>query len=306
MSFPIGRFVETWTIDPAGLVAVAAAGLAYERGRRRIRRMAGPGRVVTTGGVWCFVAGMACVLLALDSPLGALDDVLFSAHMAQHMLLGLVAPLLIVLGRPGTVMAWGLRPAQRRELEARWRATPLRHVNRRGAWTMVVAVCAHVGSWWLWHLPPMFDLALRSDLVHAVEHATLFATGLALWWVVTGVRWKERTALAILALFAAETGTGMLAALIVLSDRPIYTVSPELHSWGIHALADQQLGGVEMWVLGGFIYLGAVTALTLRWLERGPASGAGRQPSASRPVPPPPPLPHHASSRGTIATSSRR
>jgi putative membrane protein len=205
------------------------------------------------------------------------------------------------VGRPATVIAWGLRPTERHALTDAWRRSPLGRVRRGSAGVMIAAVAFHVGAWWVWHLPPAFDLALRNDLVHVGEHATLFASGLVLWWVVVGIRWRDRTGMAVLALFAAEVGTGMLAALMVLADHPLYTVSPELVTWAVHPMADQQLGGVIMWVPGGFVYLGAVTVLVARWLARGPAPAT---PPAA-PPPPPPPLRSEAD-RGTTATPARR
>lgn len=285
MTFPVGRFASQWTFDAAGFLAVLCAGVFYGIGLYQIRRRAGRRRVVTPGATVCFWSGLAVTLLALDSPVGALDDVMFSAHMAQHILLGLVAPLLIVLGKPMVVFAWALDPPVRRLLEREWRASPLGRIRRRSVWVIAAAVGFHVGSWWLWHLPPTFDAALRYDTVHLLEHAMLFASGLALWWVVTGVRRRARTGLAIIALFAAHTGTGILAALIVLSNHPLYHVADELHRWHLGAMADQEIGGVLMWVPGGFVYLGVVSALVVRWL------GMDRPQAPARPVPPAPPVP---------------
>lgn len=271
VAFPIGRALSSWTFEPVVAAGLVAAVL-YERGRRRIRARAGPGRVVSSRAVACFWIGLALIAFSLMSPFGALDDVLFTAHMGEHLLLGLVAPLFVVWGRPVTVSAWGLDRARRRQFETwRHRVLPPSRFGRSAPFVAMGAVVVHVGAWWLWHIPAVFDAALANSFVHEVEHATLFLAGVALWWPVLGVRWRERVGIGILSVFVASLGTGMLAALVVLWTHPLYTVSPELASWGVNPLSDQQVGGVLMWVPGGLVYLIVASVLLVRWLDEGPS-----------------------------------
>lgn len=292
------RWLTAWTFSPAVVVWLALAGWAYERGRRQVRARtgeAGSRRVVTPNQVACFWSGLALVALALLSPLDRIAEVLVSAHMAQHILLGLVAPLLLVLGRPATVMAWGLRPPRRRALDrGRRRLLPPHRFRRSAPVIGLAAVSLHVASWWLWHIPVLFDAALRNDLVHVAEHASLLAGGVALWWVASGVRWRERSGLGVMYIFLAAFGTGALAALLTLAPHALYAGSEaRAHEWGLTRLGDQQLAGALMWVPGGIVYLGVGVMLFLRWLQLGPAPATPvasnpRSPSTQPPSKPPP------------------
>ena len=154
----------------------------------------------------------------------------------------------------------------------------------------------HIVVWWGWHLPPAFDLALRNDLVHALEHACLFLGGPGPVVGVPGRALDDRGGLAILYLFGAAVATGMVGVLLTLDpdSRSTQRRSPVRHRWGLTRLGDQQLGGVIMWVIGGAIYLSVATVLATRWLSLGPpprrrsAGAAGRavveRPALTTPV----------------------
>ena len=127
------------------------------------------------GGALFFAAGAGSVVIALLSPLDALSDVLFSAHMGQHELLMLVAAPLLVMGKPWLTAAWAL--------PARWRARTLQVLQRpalRRPWRAltgpVTILVLHAGALWIWHIPRLFEGALRSDAVHAFQHLCFFVT----------------------------------------------------------------------------------------------------------------------------------
>jgi putative membrane protein len=266
----------------AQLAVIVGAVSIYARGLRRIRERAGASRVVTAHNVWCLLTGVVLIEVALLGPVEQLDTTLFSVHMVQHLLLGLLAPLFIVLGKPIIVASWALRPDRRRRVEGfRRKVLPPARFRRSAPWIGAAAVIAHVTSWWLWHIPDAFDAALRHPLVHDAEHLTLFLTGIGLWWVAVGVRWRERAGLAIVELLVASMGTGILSALLVFSNHPLYLVAANVRSYGISPMSDQQLGGGIMWVPGGIIYLTAAVVIFARWLQLGPARSADPE----RPVP---------------------
>jgi putative membrane protein len=261
----------SWSLDPA-VGWCAAAGAAYAVGFHRAARPPAPVEAAA------FAAGLAVTVVALASPLDALADELFAAHMSQHLLLALVAPLLIVVGAPGRALAalpsTGARRVLGRDLRRFRRATGLR---RAAVGTALAAVAAHVLALGLWHVPALYDLAVRSVPVHVVEHVSLFVTGLALWWVVLGVRWQRRSGMAVVYLFLAGLPMGALAALLTLAPRPLYASHlATTAAWGLTPLEDQQLAGAIMWVPGGLVYLGAVAVVIVRWLGSGPAPGERR------------------------------
>lgn len=244
-----------WTFDPLQLVPVAAAAVAYGWRAQTLRRR---GRRVPPARAAAFAAGLLVVVLALVSPLDSIGERrLFGVHMAQHLLLGDLAPLLVVVGltRPLLRPLLAPRPLQR----LRVLTTPL------------VALPLWAADLWLWHWPRLYDAALAHDAVHALEHACFFAAGALLWTSLLGLlpgpRWFGAGA-RLGALGFVWIAGGALANLFLWSGRPRYP--PYVHAprtWGLSPLADQRLGGglmlLEMTVLVGGIFV----VLGLRWLH---------------------------------------
>lgn len=259
-----------WAPDPGVLALAALVLAAYLRGLRRIRRRAGARRVVRPWQPLSFATGLVLVVGAVVSPLEAMGEALFSAHMGQHLLLGLVGPLLLVLGRPFAVAAWGLDDGTRGVLRRWGRRSPIA-VRRSPAGVALVAVAAHAGTLWLVHAPPVYRAALRHDVVHAAEHAALLGTGLLFWSVVSLVRWRQRTVVGMFALFVATLQSGALAALLAFAPTPLYGTDPSVAgAWGLTPLSDQQLAGAIMWMPAGLVYAAAALVMFVRWLESGP------------------------------------
>ncbi len=260
-------------VAPLANISLVFAALLWAVGTARLARRSAVRRVVRRGNLAAGWGGLAVLWVALCSPLDADADVAVSLHMVQHLLIGLVAPLLWSLARPTLVFSSILEPAGRRRVN-RWIATGRRRwdLRRNVPRVGLAAMCLHVAVWWGWHLPPLFDAALRNDVLHALEHLCLFVAGLLLWWVCLGARWHDRGALAILYLFGAAVGTGIIGALLTIVPTPVYATSAAaLRPWGLTRLSDQQLGGVIMWVAGGAIYLTIASVLAVRWLGSGPS-----------------------------------
>jgi putative membrane protein len=266
----------------AGLVAAA---IAYAAGLRRLWR-AGPG--APTG--WqaaAFAAGLATVAIALCSPLDTLAHGLFVAHMAQHMLLVMVAAPLLVLGAPGLPLAVALAPDWRRRL-GRLRHRPAVRAARDLLTRPLVAWAIHVGTLWAWHLPGPYQAALASDAVHAAEHASFLGTAVLFWWVVLSRAGRHRLApgFAVLYLFAAALQGSALGALLTLAPAPLYPLqAAAAPPWGPAPLADQQLAGLVMWVPADLIYLGVAGTLFMRWLVSLERTSPRREVPDRRPLP---------------------
>jgi putative membrane protein len=266
----------------AGLIAAA---VAYAAGLRRLWR-AGPG-APSAGQAACFAAGLATVVLALLSPLDTLAHGLFVAHMAQHMLLVMVAAPLLVLGAPGLPLAVSLAPDWRRRL-GRLRHRPAVHGARDLLTRPLVAWAVHVGTLWAWHMPGPYQAALGNDLVHAVEHASFLATAVLFWWVVLSRQGRRRLApgFAVLYLFAAALQGSALGALLTLAPAPLYPLqAASAPAWGPAPLADQQLAGLVMWVPADLVYLGAAGALFMGWLLSLERTSQRQELPDRRPVP---------------------
>lgn len=265
---------RAWNWDPVLLLALLLPAGLYLWGTARCWRRAGVGRGVRWGQVAAFVGGMVVLVAALLSPLDALSEALFSAHMVQHLLLLLVAPPLFVLARPLVAWLWAFSPSLRRTAGGFWHTAEWPRKGWRLLTLPPLVWVLHTGLLWTWHTPLLYQAALRHEYVHILEHVCFFGAALLLWWAVLDPPGGRRDyGISILAVFLTALQGGILGALLTFSPMlwyPIY--APLTRPWGLAPLADQQLAGVVMWVPSGLVYLGAVLGLFVAWLaavERG-------------------------------------
>lgn len=256
--------------DTAGTVADAAvalplviAAVIYAAGLARLWSRAG--RFRGTGAVrpMLFATGVTLVGLLLLSSLDTLADRALSVHMAQHLGLMLFAAPLLVLGRPGLVWLWAL-PARARLATARIGGA---HASRFWGWMTHPAAgwLAWLLALWVWHAPPLHEAALASEPVHALQHASFLAAALVFWTAVLAPVRIERRAGGLVAVFATAVHSCALAALITTAGTvwyPAYGPSP----LGLAPLADQQLGGLVMWVPCCALLIGGALASFARLL----------------------------------------
>jgi putative membrane protein len=249
------------------LALVVLAALLYATGTRELWRRGGRGSGVRPWQAVAFAAGLAAVAAAVAPPLDGLAHELFSAHMLQHLLLLLVAAPLLALGRPLLPLLWALPPAWRRRLG------PLVSAGRRLAGTAswpLVTIVLHAGVVWAWHVPILYEAALASPAVHALEHATMLGTALLFWSAVvaSGAHGRLGQAAAVLVVFGTAVQSGGLGALLTFARSPLYpTHEAAALARGADPLADQQLAGLLMWIPGGMVYIGAAALLLLLGLR---------------------------------------
>jgi putative membrane protein len=250
--------IGEWNIEPSLVLALELAAIVYVCGWLHLRARR-PDRVVAWR-LGSFLGGLGTLFVALASPLDTFADRLLVVHMAQHLLLLVVAPALIMLGAPTVPLLLGL-PAGRTRASV---GALLTWVGDRtsppllGLGVMSVAL-------WVWHLPAAFELALRSPTWHVVEHASFFGAGLLFWWPVvepwpSRPRWPRWAMIPYLLL--ADVQNTALAALLVFSDRVLYPS----YARGGSPLDDQAAAGVLMWVPMSLAYLIPAGVLTLRLL----------------------------------------
>jgi cytochrome c oxidase assembly factor CtaG len=269
--------LQTWTGDPA-LAWVICAAVLYAIGGRHLPRS---GSVAEQR--WrtaSFVAGLATIVIALDSPIDELADKLLWVHMVQHILLLLVAPPLLALARPWNRM-WHGFPLEFR----RWLARRATH-GRAGVWLGAAAAVlgGAVVSWLLfnvtflaWHIPALYDATLTSPPVHALEHALFFGVGLLFWTrVIDSSPWRSRLSATTRAAYVggALFVGWILAIVLAMANAPLYApyAAEASRPGGITALADQQLAAGVMWVPGSIPLAAALLVIAYRWLE--PKEGA--------------------------------
>ena len=270
--------------EPLVLAPVLVAAALYARGFATLAR-----RMPYRFGAWrmvAFTAGLAVVLLAASPLLDELSHALLQAHMTQHLMLMLVAPPLLWMGAPLAPMLLGL-PRPLRRAVARGLGTLVARCLARVLGHPVLGWTAFVIAFWCWHAPALYDLALRSEAWHHVEHASFFATALLFWRPVirpwpSRVSWPRWAMIPYLVL--AEFQNTTLAAILTFSDRVIYPAYESVpRPWGLSALEDQSIAGAIMWVPGSIAFL-----LPLMWLiltavagpkeQPGPVEAAGGQP----------------------------
>lgn len=188
--------------------------------------------------------GAACGLLFVlfISPLCALTSALFSARAVHHLVLvAAVAPLL---------------------------AATVPRLRSKPALSLAGAAFLHAVTFWIWHFPPLYDAALRNDVLYWLMQFTLLGSAVVLW---QGILARDNLAHSLAALFATATQMGMLGALLTFAPRPLYLLhTTTTGPFGLSPVEDQQLAGLIMWVPGVVPYLGVAAWLAWSRLDSRP------------------------------------
>jgi putative membrane protein len=225
---------------------------------------------------------MLALWLAIGSPLEALDDASLVAHMIQHLLLMIAAPPLLLLGAPAIPLLHGL---------PQWFVrTPLgwllrsRPVQQIGAFLTEPLFCwiSAIVALIAWHVPAAFELALRSNAWHELEHATFFATSILFWWPVIqpwpGTSKWPRWTIPIYLLLGAVAGS-TVSAYLAFSDAvlyPSYLTAPRI--FAASPLDDQVIAGAVMWVAMTIAFVLPAILITVRYLSPVPPRRESRAP----------------------------
>lgn len=267
----------TWSLEPAVLIGLFAAGWIYWRGVTSVWGRAGRGRGIAPWRAASYAAGLVALAVALVSPIDGVSSALFSVHMVQHLLLVMIAAPLVVLGRPHIAALWAMPRPARRAVARAWRRAP----GLRTAWRLTshpaVAWSLHTAALWAWHAPRLYEGAVRHEGLHALEHASFLLTALLFWWVLAGHGARRRIGFggAMLYLFTAALQSVILGALLALSQLPWYQVHFGTTAlWGLSPLEDQRLAGLIMWVPAGLVYLAALVPWVLDALAERPGQVA--------------------------------
>lgn len=255
-----------WNFAPVLLLTLGLGGWLYGRGLSKLWRHAGAGHGIRAMQAAAFALGWATLAVALVSPLHALGETLFAAHMLQHLLMMLIAAPLIVLGLPHLSLLWAI-PSLARGMSSLMHTCAWQRFWPRVVMWPLVAWAIQLVCLLLWHVPAWYEAAVRSELIHALEHGSLLAAALVFWTALLQ-RHPTGYGVAVLAIFATAIPGGALGALIALAPRPWYALDPRgAAAWGLTPLADQQLAGVLMWMPASVVYLVAAGALFVAWLR---------------------------------------
>ncbi len=237
--------VGEWQPSAVPVLAAGAAAVAYLAAAVRVR------------GGWphhrtlAFVGGLGTVVVALCSGVERFDDRLLTAHMVQHLLLMLIAPALLRLGRPLELALRASAPAARPPLAraARRAGTIARPLPILVGFAAVVL---------LTHVPACYDATLAHPALHDVEHALYLTAGLALWYPVLDADPAPHRRLGglgrLLYVIVAMVPMAALGAYLNRHPTLVYaTYGPPARALGISAVSDQQHAGAIMWVLGDLV-----------------------------------------------------
>jgi putative membrane protein len=232
-----GALMSRWLLDPlllAGLAVALGAGLWLARDRRLM------------AGGWVLVA------LLFVSPLCALSMALFSARVAQHLLLTLVAAPMIAAALPSV------------------RLPPL------------LAAGLFAAAFWVWHAPGPYAATLEGDLVYWAMHLSLFGAAVLLWSALAAAV-RDAPFAAFLAVAVTAAQMTLYAVLIVLSPSVWHVWHlGSAPLWGLSALEDQALAGGLMWVGGGLLMAATVALVLSRRFLAGTGSGSSAFPGRER------------------------
>ena len=233
-----------------------------------------------------FIAGIAVLFAALQSPMEPLAEHYFSIHQAQHLLVRMVGPLLILLGAPLTPMLRGMpiwmrqgmiRPIVRRRA-ARWVYGRITNP--------VFTILAFLGLLFFWQIPGPHDMAVHNDYIHEVMHGTMLASGFLFWWVIIDPKPRQSRlhyGLRILYLGLIVLPNTLLGAAITFQEGIIYAAYQELpRPWeGMTHITDQRLGGLMLWVPGDMMCVISAGIVMMMWYSREMAEN----PNPPMPVP---------------------
>ena len=257
---PTVPFEPSWSLPPSVLIGTGLLGALYVWGIGPLRRKKGWGPAVPAWRVACFTAGLAVLLVSLDGPIHDLSDYyLFWVHMAQHLLLTLVLPPLLIAGTPG----WLLSPLLRRA-PVRAAARLLTHPVVAGLlFTITIAV---------WHTTQAYDLMMRDHDVHVFTHLLFMVTAVIMWWPVMSPSPEVPPlglGLRMLYLFLVSIPMQIVAAIITLADSVLYVwYAAAPRTWGLSALDDQKIGGLLMWIPGNLYMFCAIGVVFFVWAKQ--------------------------------------
>jgi putative membrane protein len=256
----LGVHVPGWEPQPDVWLLIAGLAAGYWIAIVRLGpRFATPGKAAATRlQVTCWVLGVLTTWLAADWPVHVVAERMnYSVHMVQHLLFAMVAAPLLLLGTPGWLARWVLRPPS-----VAFRA--VRMLSRFLPALIVFNVVLVVTHW-----PWLVDQSLRSGAVHFGLHALLFVSSLIVWMpVLSPLPEIPRLAVPVRAvyLFLQSVVPTVPASFLTFGHAPLYKFYVGLpHLWGLSTLEDQQMAGLIMKIGAGMLLWALIAVLFFRW-----------------------------------------
>ena len=271
MSQTLDAFFRSWPTTPWLIAALLLSAAIYGRGWIALNRR-DPARWHAERLV-AYLGGLATLFLAFGSPIEPFASLLLQAHMIQHMLLMMVAPPLIWLAAPMFPMLRGIP----RPVRSYWVAPFFRWPAAQGVFAKfsrpATTLTLYLATTWIWHIPAVYEAALRSPGLHWLQHFCFFGSSLLFWYPVVRpypLRPLWSPWLLLPYLLIADVSNTVLSALLTFSDRVIYPHYDQIpRVAGISALDDQATAGVIMWVPGSIGFLLPLFGIGIRLMFGG-------------------------------------
>ena len=257
--------VTAWSGDILPWIGVMTAALAYLIAVRAVNRA--HTIPVPRWRLAAWLAGVALIGIALLSAVDVYAADLLSVHMVQHLLLAMVAPPLLALGAPITLLLRVTRPDIRKSF-----ILPILHSGTVKAlsWPPVGWIALALVMWFT-HFSPLFNAALEDPGLHTAEHVLYLGAGLLFWWPVIGADpgpWRLRP-VARMAYLAAQMPFNTAVGLVIyFAPTVLYAhYATVTRGWGPDPFTDQQVAGIVMWGAGDVILVAAVVLAISAWLR---------------------------------------
>jgi cytochrome c oxidase assembly factor CtaG len=270
MSPVLQAALASWSVPWIPTLAIVLTALIYLRGWYLLRCAGFP--LLPAWRVWSFLAGLFALWVALAGPMDVFNSWLLTAHMVQHMMLMMIAPPLVLLGAPLIPLVRGLPVFAAREFAGpflNWKAAQrLGRLLTQPVFALVLMGIVMLG----WHVPVLYELAIRSPGWHEFEHACFLITSLIFWWPAihpwpSQSQWPRWSMVPYLLI--ADVLNTILSAALVFADRvlyPSYADAPRV--FGLSALQDQVAAGAIMWVVGSVAFLIPAMLIAVQCLAR--------------------------------------
>lgn len=285
---PGQNLLTAWNSNPLPSLGLFLAAYLYLNGLSRWDR---PSHPVNRWQRISFFGGLIVIFLALQSPIDTLAEHHFSIHQAQHLLLRMIGPLLVLGGAPLTPLLrglplWALQGAVRPVVGSRWG-----HKYYDLFTNPVLTTIVFLAMLYFWQVPRPHNLAVSNDVVHALMHSSMLLSGFLFWWLVVDPkphRSRLHYGLRVLYLGLIVIPNTVLGASITFNGGLIYQAYYDHHQplglspyvgliyqafddhqpLGLSPLIDQQLGGLLLWVVGDMMSILAAGIVMAMWWQQ--------------------------------------
>jgi cytochrome c oxidase assembly factor CtaG len=277
--FSWAEAVSRWQFSPVITELTVAAAALYLLGVWRVKRR----HPVRPWPLWrtaMFLGGLLVIVLATESGIGTYDDVLFWDHMIQHLMLIMIAPPLLVLGLPITLLLHASRNPLHTRVKRIVRSRPV-------AWLTwpPFGIAAYTATIVGTHLTGFMNVVMSNGALQSAEHVLYLVVGYLYFLPLIGrepIRWRVSYPIKLFLLFLAmpvDAFTGVVLG--SASSAPFTPMEPR--SWGLSPVSDVHAGGAVMWIGGAGIMFVLILATFFAWSrDTRPAGGMGWLETARR------------------------